>query len=176
MKRILLFAGLIVLTGGAHAEQVCRSGNFDAVRLEVAADSRTVIDRQARLQWQRCAYGLSGAKCEQGNLDRLNIRQAAGIVDQANRQAHAGQKGWRLPTTAELSRLLSRKCLDPAIDLEIFPNTPPVEFWASENNGAESGYVDFKDAYVAMDDENLPNAVRLVRDMGKEKERRKKRK
>lgn len=163
-NRILFLSVLLVLAGHAQGEQVCRPGNFDTVRLEVAAD-QTVIDRQARLQWQRCPQGLRGEKCEQGQLDRSNIRQAADLADKANRQGDAGKQGWRLPTVAELARLVSKKCLNPAIDLKIFPNSPAVEFWGSDSDGAQSGYVDFKDGYIGMDDENLPNAVRLVRDL-----------
>ena len=80
-------------------------------------------------------------------------------------QGDAGKQGWRLPTVAELARLVSKKCLNPAIDLKIFPNSPAVEFWGSDSDGAQSGYVDFKDGYIGRDDENLPNAVRLVRDL-----------
>ena len=163
-QKLLFLTALLALSGNVQGGQICRSGDFEPVKLELATD-QTVLDRQARLQWQRCPQGMSGTQCELGQLERSNIRQAASLVSQANRQGHAGKRDWRLPTVAELSRLVSKKCLNPAIDLKIFPNSPAVEFWGSDSDGAQSGYVDFKDGHVGLDDENLPNAVRLVRDL-----------
>lgn len=93
----------------------------------------------------------------------MSAVQAQTLVIHLNTKGFAGHRDWRLPTVAELKRLVSAQCVTPAIDLKGFPNTPPVEFWSNESNGVEAEFVDFKDGFASKDDGNLPNAVRLVR-------------
>lgn len=158
----LFFGALLALAAGAHAEQICRTGKIAASGIKISADG-TATDRRAGLQWQRCPQGLSGQQCETGQLERFNLTQAQAQVELANRRGLSGKRDWRLPTVAELKSLASANCVNPAIDLKAFPNTPAVEFWSSDSSSAGSGYVDFRDGYAGHDDENLPNAVRLVR-------------
>lgn len=158
----MLVGALLVLATGAHAEQICRTGKPAASGLKISADG-TATDRRAGLQWQRCPQGLRGQRCETGTLERFNLTQAQAEVELANRRGLSGQRDWRLPTVAELKSLASANCVNPAIDLKVFPNTPAAEFWSSDASSAGSGYVDFRDGYAGHDGENLPNAVRLVR-------------
>ena len=168
--RNLILLTLAFVSTFTFAEQICRQSSpltKPNAAMRIAGDG-TVIDAANKLQWQRCPLGMSGADC-QGQAQRLTHMAALDKVLSLNRSGYAGHHDWRLPTPRELTTLVSHACVNPAIDLALFPNTPVIWYWTSSSEGGggwASWYVDFAIGQTGLDDKNLPNAVRLVRSLG----------
>lgn len=165
-----LLCGLCaLLMQPAVAEQVCReAADWRPERVLVRQPDGSVIDARAGLQWQGCAWGQQGPDCA-GAPERLSAMQADDLVHVINRQRPGGHADWRMPTQDELALLLSPNCLRPAISLAQFPNAPGIPFWAhyDADSLAPARHVDFESGLRGEDDYNLPNGVRLVRDLPK---------
>lgn len=91
------------------------------------------------------------------------------LISHENALSTAKQRsGWRLPSVKELSALVDRGCVSPAIDRTAFPNTPNrLLYWSSTpyvvGADASSWSVNFVSGNVgfSMRYDNL--AVRLVK-------------
>lgn len=84
-------------------------------------------DKVSGLTWSRCSVGQTwdGTTCT-GTATTFTHEQAL--------QYAQSQAGWRLPNAKELERIVDRGCLAypaAAIDAEVFPATPAVDFWSS---------------------------------------------
>ena len=162
----LLFA-VLVLPTSTMAAQICRTDTAvtgDRIPVAIGGDG-TVTDPAHQLQWQRCPLGLDGPRCE-GKIRLLSWMAAHDALARLNRDGYAGHHDWRLPEPQELATLVTPHCVNPAIDLNTFPNTPASWFWtASRDDGGTHAawYVNFAVGQSNIDDRNLPNAVRLVR-------------
>jgi hypothetical protein len=126
-------------------------------------NNETVTDTRTGLMWKQCAEGQSGVDCASGSATTHDWGQA---LEQAAMATHAGYTDWRLPNINELLSVVELKCLDPSINLSVFPNTPSQWFWSSSAYAAHSGSawaVDFGYGFhgSAYRDDN--GAVRLVR-------------
>jgi hypothetical protein len=111
------------------------AANSEANARYVIQDDR-VHDRQTDLTWQRCTYGMrwTANKDCQGEPRRLTFDAA--------KKLESG--GWRLPTLDELNSIVVRG-RKPSIDETLFPNTPPLYFWATDNRDTTfSWYVLFE--------------------------------
>jgi hypothetical protein len=77
----------------------------------------------------RCSLGQtwSGNTCV-GDASELNWQQA---LQAAHGYKFANKKGWRVPNIKELATITERSCVRPAINEELFPNTPSDDFWTS---------------------------------------------
>jgi hypothetical protein len=77
--------------------------------------------------------------------------------------------GWRLPSTAELESIVDLTTQDPAIDGNIFPDTPDAYFWTSAPQASDpsnSWYVAFVHGHVDTVPISQQLWVRCVRDDG----------
>ena len=93
--------------------------------------------------------------------------QAWEFAQRLHQDGLAEHQGWRLPTIAELASLRKADCVDPAIDLTLFPNVQGDWYWSSSHEPQSTldyWYFDFKAGIAEQDDKNLANPVRLVRD------------
>ncbi len=121
----------------------------------------TVTHQKTGLTWMRCSLGQTwtGTTCS-GTAQTYSYYNA--IQQTAN---FAGYSDWRLPNIAELQTIVERDNYYPAINTELFPNTPSDVFWSSSPYvGASSAwYVYF--GYGDVDGSSRSDAfpVRLVR-------------
>ena len=170
MKAICLSAALMgaLLFPLSSSAQLCKNGKPEpapAGRYQSQADG-TVLDSKLGLQWQACTFGLKGKGCSKGKVDRLTAPRAWEQGVKFNQSKWLGFSDWRVPTIAELESLRKADCVDPAIDLALFPRTESDWYWSGS---AEPGdqfdfwYLDFKDGVKDQDDKNLASAVRFVR-------------
>lgn len=170
MKAICLSASLLgaLLFPLASAAQICKTDKpepADAGRYQRQSDG-TLLDTRLGLQWQACSFGLKGKGCSAGKAERLTAPKAWEMSVKLNRQQWLGHDDWRVPTIAELESLRKADCVDPAIDVTLFPRTESNWYWSSS---AEPGdqfdywYLDFKDGVKEQDDKNLASFVRYVR-------------
>ena len=96
-------------------------------QLNISLDGTEVTDSKTNLTWKRCAEGMTwnGTNCS----GTAAIFTHDGALQQAAIQA--GSVGWRLPNVKELSSIVDKSAINPAIDSATFPSTPPTIFWSS---------------------------------------------
>lgn len=169
-----LFVGfyLLVLSVAALAqpEPVCQRENIIATTPDsrfVVNDNATVTDTQTDLMWKLCTEGKSGVQCKEGEALEMNWAEALLYLPEHNSLGAGGYTDWRLPNIRELSTLVESQCAHPAINLDIFPNTPASHFWTSSPYHFYthySWYVDFAYGSPTYDERIRKKLLRLVRD------------
>lgn len=113
------------------------------------------------LEWRRCAEGMSWSEsgCS-GTASKMNWQDAL---------QHAGtEAGWRLPSIRELRSIAERCSVDPAINTQVFPDTPSAGFWSATPNALSSTSAWSVGFYYGNDTGGASNkndslSVRLVR-------------
>jgi len=160
---------LILLSHISMAQQLCRT---EEQIPSTAPDSRyislddgTIIDVKTELMWAQCPQGRSGSNCESGT-DQLYTYEEA--VFQTATSTLAGHIDWRLPNIKELSTLIEERCINPAINSNVFPNTHIDNsssgslFWSSTHLNLIRFYNGF-----SFDANNIFESfrVRMVRDL-----------
>lgn len=90
---------------------------------EIVGD--TVEDTATKLTWQRYVSARS-----------YTLKDAASYCADLSLEG----SGWRLPSVKELQTLVDESRSRPAIDREVFPDTPPTFFWSSSNVASFSMY------------------------------------
>lgn len=146
--------GVLVMACVWSAQAACPTdlGRF-------AANGAEVTDSKTGLVWARCSVGQvwDGSTCT-GSASSHTHEQALSLAQSAI--------GWRLPNVKELSSIVDKGCMDPAIDSAAFPNTPSRAYWSSTpsaGNVFNAWYVIFLVASSGPAFRDGPFAVRLVR-------------
>jgi len=138
--RIGLFAGLVGLAGTAWAQEDAHcdddAGSDDPTTPSSAfidQGNGTVVHEESGLQWSRCAIGQTfrDGSCE-GSAQVYFWEEASDAVERLNAAGGmAGYTDWRLPELEELLSIVE-DCRDaPAVNPDIFPNTPWTGFWTA---------------------------------------------
>ncbi|MDX1625621.1 MAG: DUF1566 domain-containing protein [Wenzhouxiangellaceae bacterium] len=94
-------------------------------------DGASVVHRTSGLEWSRCALGqeFDGRACT-GSAISMTWAEARQAVDELNRSGLLeGHRDWRLPTVEELLTIVERCREAPAINPDVFPDTPWTGFW-----------------------------------------------
>lgn len=127
----------------------------------------TVTDRKTGLMWKKCVEGVSGSNCDSGSPGGFFTWQAAlqqpGVI---NSSGFAGYHDWRLPNIKELRSIVEERCYEPAINLNLFPNTPSSVVWSGSPHAYDLYYawvVNFINGNSDNDYRNDVSHVRLVR-------------
>ncbi len=123
IKTVLLISAFAVVTTTANA-QTCK-GNITATTPDdrfIDNGNGTVTDRQTNLIWMRCALGQiwDGSTCT-GSAQQYTWQAA---LQAAESYIFAGSSTWRVPNVKQLASIMELACHDPAINLNIFPQTP----------------------------------------------------
>lgn len=131
---------LVVIPIGSRAQQcqeaMLRSTPSD--RFQTSPDG-AVLDRRTGLIWARCSVGQNWDKNKRtctGNPRLLTWQQA----NQITQRPQFGSSSWRLPTIRELSSIVELSCVQPAINLRWFPNTPASHYWSSTPFSSQPGH------------------------------------
>ena len=126
----------------------------------IVGDGSIVRHEATGLEWRRCSIGQSwdGTTC-QGTPSTHTWQQSLDI---------AGNSGgnWRLPNIQELRSIVERCRQGPAINRQVFPNTPSSNFWSASPFAGNSGlawYVGFNDGNDFRNGTSNGLRVRLVR-------------
>ena len=164
----LPFALLLILAGCAqNAVQTCRTET--AMPSTTPADrflmhgNGTVTDTATDLMWAQCAEGLSGSACTDGGAANFTWEEA---LIRARDSGLAGYTDWRLPNLKELFSLVEERCVNPAINLAVFPNTPASYFWSASPSADSSHFawiVGFMNGGADYGSRYSYSQVRLVR-------------
>jgi hypothetical protein len=124
----------------------------------------TVSDEATGLMWMKCSVGqtFTNNSCI-GDARELNWQQALVF---AHGYEFASLDGWRLPNIKELATITERRCVRPAINETLFPNTPSDDFWTSTPSLLDSQrawVVAFFNSSNSIKQKNLFVFARLVR-------------
>jgi hypothetical protein len=158
----LILLALLVM-GAAQGRDSCRSDipeSAPAYRFEIRSGGATVLDLQTRLEWKRCPEGFAFShyegssngyyddSCTNTFSSTFTWQQALQKAEAVNTPlgltspsglpgegGYAGSNDWRVPNIKELGSIVERACYDPAINLQVFPETPPNDFWSSSPYG-----------------------------------------
>ncbi|MCP1673675.1 hypothetical protein J2T57_000774 [Natronocella acetinitrilica] len=175
LRTSTLFALLVggTFAGHATANQVCLESIAETTpesAFTVHGDG-TVTQNEAGLMWRQCSLGqtFSNDSCT-GSPTAINWQDALNAADQSS---FADHDDWRVPNLKELSGIIEFRCREPAINLEIFPNTPPSgspDYWTSTPLSVFSSSiwrVLFRDGAISTGSSTTASgrAVRLVRDV-----------
>lgn len=123
----------LVLSMSISAQQHC----FDTIHrstvlaqfMELAPGE--MLDQSTGLVWQRCLHGQQWLENEQacsGQPVRLSWAEALRMSIAVGQVA---QSKWRLPDVKEAMSVVERQCVDPAIDLALFPGANSENIWTS---------------------------------------------
>lgn len=124
----------------------------------------TITDSKRGLMWMRCSLGQTwqNAACV-GDASVLTWQQA---LVSAHGYVYANQQGWRVPNIKELASITEGQCVRPAINVEIFPNTPADDFWTSTPSVTDpkrAWVIAFFNSSNSLKEKNLFVYTRLVR-------------
>lgn len=134
-----------------------------------SVNGQEVTDKETGLIWQKCLLGQTGNDCSTGSSLQFNWSAA---LRAAEIEAQQTGKVWRLPNIKELRSIVEEKCIDPAINLTIFPNTISNAFWSASpvaNYSNDSNYsidawgLGFGNGSSYLDHKSTSLYVRLVR-------------
>jgi len=121
-----------------------------------------------KIMWSQCALGQTwrNGKCE-GEAQFKTWNQS---IELANTATLYNYQDWRLPTIHELSSITELSCQNPAINLQLFPDTPSVSFWAgtefiNDRNLAWQVFFGSGENHTAK--KSTTAAIRLVRTIKK---------
>ena len=165
---IILFLGLGV--SSTHA-QTCNENIIPTTPGERFLDNGdgTVTDIRTGLIWMRCSLGQTwdydGKACV-GNPLEYTWQQALQV---AASYTYAASNAWRVPDKKQLHSITERSCVQPAINLDIFPQTPDLGiYWTASpsvysNRSNESWVVTFYRGNDFSYDKSDGRYVRLVR-------------
>ncbi len=168
MKKQLLFS-VLCLTLSANSAQTCNT-NIQASTPDsrFTTTAETVTDNTTGLMWMRCSLGQTGNDCSGGSAAAYNWQQA---LEAANTYNFAGYNDWRLPNMKELDSIVELKCVYPAINLTVFPNTLSVFnafYWSSSPYAYYSSQapgINFHEGLSGSYSKASSRYVRLVRDL-----------
>lgn len=170
------FIFLLLNVGEVFADsQICQpmslSASTPADRYMINEDA-TITDTQTQLIWQKCLVGVKGKNCDIGVAKNFSWGDALAFVSEQNsKKKKINDSSWRLPNIRELASLIELQCRYPAINLSVFPNSPPAHQWSSspyEFYPHYSWYVDFNEGIYTYSDRTDTNKhLRLVKNQNK---------
>lgn len=176
MQRFLVLLCLVLLIVSQSAisaqAQICKPESIPAATPSsdfVDKNDGTVLHKPTGLIWMRCALGQQwdGKTCN-GVPPQRDWQQALQSAATFNENGgFAGHKDWRLPSIKELDSIVETQCFQPAINLEIFPATPPRRFWSSSMDirhpKSYAWYIEFETGYLDEGRGVMLHYMRLVR-------------
>ena len=133
----------------------------------------TISDIQTGLMWKQCVEGtfFKGAGvCSTDPALTVNWQNALFLAEDVARGTTGENMGyidWRLPNAKELESIIERQCINPSINLKVFPDTPASPFWSStpySSAGASKWMVIFNYGIISTTGSGS-FYVRLVRDL-----------
>ena len=129
----------------------------------------TVTHSKTGLMWAVCTEGQSWSigSCTGTETD-FTWADALIVPTDQNALNYLGYGDWRVPNKKELASILEMSCVNPAINLAVFPDTPNKIYWTStpnETNTSQAWRVVFLYGNLTLSPRTDTFPVRLVRDL-----------
>ena len=168
MKILINFVLAITMLGVMNVHALtCRDNITQTTPSEnfIDNDNGTVTDIRTGLIWMRCSLGQTwdGATCT-GTALQYTWQQALQVAESYN---FAGSTTWRVPDRNQLQSIVESSCIEPAINLEIFPQTPDdFQYWTASPYAVITNYaiaVRFDVGIGSVRPKSADEYVRLVR-------------
>ena len=158
-------AALLATSATADIPSAANECVFDLVETTPSGDFTTleagavVRHETTRLEWRRCAEGMSwtGTEC----TGSANAWTWQGALQQED-----AVSGWRLPNINELRSIVERCRTEPAVNQQVFPDTPLSTFWSASpyaGNAASAWVCSFDGGRDGWAGKSATFSVRLVR-------------
>jgi hypothetical protein len=151
----LLFIFTFVVPAAAQAQDC--NDNVPVVtpneRFEIQGNGSTVLDKNTGLLWKKCAEGqvYNGGSGNCDGIARLFVpNEALAFEENINTTGYAGYNDWRLPNIKELSSIVESSCVNPAINIIIFRNTPNGFFRSSTPSSSGFYCLNFSNGGVSQ--------------------------
>jgi hypothetical protein len=168
----LFFWLTVCMPFSIYAEQTCNPNMISSTPTDQFTDNGdgTVTDTATGLMWKRCleGYTYSGGVCTLTTVTTVNWDGEEGALSLVNSPNFAGHTDWRLPNIKELQSIVEEQCYSPAVNLEIFPDTPAAEVWSNSPMATSPStlvwIIDFSQGDMIYKDKTSNYNVRLVRD------------
>lgn len=173
---------LSMVASSARAEPVCNDQIDFGTPLSRFRyfGGETITDTATGLSWARCPLGYTFVEntdlfqddaCEAGDAAPLTWKEALAAVDALNTSGgYDGFTDWRLPNPKELLSIVEVRCAFPAINVVIFPDTPPMTFWTNtadaRNDNGNIATVNFGQGVIGRQHLSGTAHLRLVRGNG----------
>ena len=160
----------------------CVKDNVTGLIWEVKTDDNGLHDKDDGYSWYNTdpttnggsdgydiGYGYDSGfyRCYRSDSsDSSTFCNTEAYVDRVNAAGWCGASDWRMPTRKELKNLVHHGCLDPAIDINYFPNTRSSSYWSGSPyayNSDNAWGVVFSNGDSYGGSRGSGNAVRLVR-------------
>lgn len=174
--RLIAAAAVVFLAWpSAGKAQTCLPENIQASTPTadfVLHPDGTATHKATGLVWMRCALGQKwdGKDCTgtAATHEWQKALQAAAAFNVTG--GFAGHADWRLPNIKELDSIVEIQCHSPAINLQVFPQTPQARFWSgtldTRHPKSFALFADFRDGYTDDGRTMFDYPVRLVRGGG----------
>ena len=124
-----------------------------------------VLDKETGLEWQRCVVGALWLSTEESCSEPVTgLRTWWQVLTDAQQQP----EGWRLPNKKELASIVDYRCVAPAANRVVFPNTPAGLYWSSTPvvyGSSQAWAIDFSDGAFLTLSVGEPAYTRWVRDV-----------
>lgn len=172
MNAVKVILAVAAVASFSVSAQTCKTSIIKSHPTQqfVVNSDGTVTDVINGLMWTYCSFGetFSNSAC---TGDPTNVSSWQAALNTVSGYSFAGHSDWRLPNIKELSHLVERSCVNPAIDLDVFPSTSSTVYWSNTPDvnhinaipGIEGMVVDFKDGTEFVTDVNSHKLIRLVR-------------
>ena len=174
-SRLILRAGLAMTialyqapasaAGIPSATDACLGGKTEttpSTEFELSDEGRAVRHTRTTLEWQRCSLGQTWEAKSNGCTGRPKTF----TWDKAAKMAAALKDKWRIPSGEELLTIVEHCHLSPAVNPQVFPNTPAALFWTSsaDTGGLNRAWsVSFFSGSPYRASKTLNGRIRLVR-------------
>lgn len=108
---------------------------FDQSKI-VIENNGTLVDLTTGLMWQRCALGYEWKNntCITQDATPSVFTWEEALTRAAQAKSFAGFENWRLPNKNELGSLVDYACAQPALDVNLFPETRSAGYWTNTPN------------------------------------------
>lgn len=131
-----LFISLLCISGNTWSQQCNNNRPLSTPDDKYFVNNDgTITDMENGLTWMRCSVGQywSGHSCD-GEAKTFTWKDSFTEEDKANKgEGYAKLKNWRVPGLAELAGIVESQCIEPRINLNIFPDTPSAQFWTANS-------------------------------------------